>query len=257
MILALLLACGDDTADTSKTTDSGDTGTTDTQETGETGDYAGAEVNGVVTDPDGAPLPDFRVNVCRSLCMTARTGADGSYTLAGISPEVASYYVQGDETLGYATPYAPITWVVDDVVTIDIQLLELGDSTSTNGSGSYDVGGLHIEFGEGDVMDIYDDPITSVTVTEAPEGTRPPLETSETVLAVYYLAPFEAHGSATVTPSSTWGLAAGSTVNAWYAAEPIESGWVLGGTLTIDEAATGYTGDASLDAFTTLMFTSP
>ncbi|MBM4365928.1 MAG: carboxypeptidase regulatory-like domain-containing protein [Deltaproteobacteria bacterium] len=257
MILALLFACVDDTADTSKAADSGDSGAPDTQETGDTGDYPGAEVNGVVTDPDGTPLPDFRVNVCRSLCMTARTGADGSYTLAGLSPEVASYYVQGDETLGYATPYAPITWVVDDVVTIDIQLLHLGDTEYTDGGPSYHVGDLAIAFADGDMADIYDDPITYVTATEAPEGSRPPLETSETVLAVYYLAPFEAHGSATIAPSLTWGLAAGSTVNAWYAAEPIESGWVHGGALTVDEAGTGYTGTATIEAFTTVMFTAP
>ncbi len=257
MILALLFACGDDTADTSKPADSGDTDTNDTQETGETGDYPGAEVNGVVTDPDGAPLPDFRVNVCRSLCMTARTGADGSYTLAALTPEVASYYVQGDETLAYATPYAPITWVVDDVVTIDIQLLHQGDTEYTDGGPSYHVGDLEIGFADGDMLDIYDDPITYVTATAAPEGARPPLETAETVVAVYYLAPFEAHGSASVLPSTTWGLAAGSTVNVWYAAEPIESGWLLGGTLTVDEAGTGFTGGATIEAFTTVMFTTP
>lgn len=253
----LSLACtpADDSGKLTDTADSGG-GDTDTNDTDDTGDYGGATLQGVVLDPTGAPLPDFRVNVCRSLCMTTRTGADGSYTMSGIAAEVASYYIQGDDTLGLAVPFAPITWIEGDTHSIDIRLVETGPSENLDGSGSYGNEELGVQFGNGDLVDyLTGDPISTLAVTAAPADARPPLELSGEVLAVYYLAPFEAHGEATVTLREAWGLAPGETVDVWYGATPLESAFVQAGTLTVEAAGEWMTGTATIHALTVVVVT--
>jgi hypothetical protein len=90
-----------------------------------------------------------------------------------------------------------------------------------------------------------------------PESGRPPLEFgSETVLAVWFVGPFEAHGSAQASIRNDFGLAAGTAVNVYYAEEPLDSTWVLGGTLTAADGAEWLEGTAEIGAFTTIVATT-
>ena len=207
-------------------------------------------------DPTGAPQPDFRVNVCRTLCMTTRTEADGSYSMSGISPEVASFYIQGDETLSLAVPFAPVTWVDAETTTIDIRLVEMGPVETLDGSGHYGNDEIGVQFGNGDVVDfLSSDPIDTLAITSAPADARPPIEVDAEVLAVYYLAPFEAHGEATVSVREAWGMSPGETVDVWYGATPLESGFAHAGTLTVGDAGEWMDGTATIHAFTVVVVT--
>jgi hypothetical protein len=260
-VLLSLVACDGGSSD--KANDSSDTGGGDTSTNGETGEtgnpFLTASLNGTVLDPDGAPLQGFRTNVCKEVCKTSMTGADGSYEFTSLEPWTAAFYVQGNSELGYATPYAPVTWADNEEKTIDIRLLDIGEVLSASGGGDHEFSsGIRVSFANGDMVDMLSsDAIEEVSATAVDDDARPPLEVGETVLAVWYLGPFEAHGSATVSVRNDWALATGETVSVWWAETPETSTWVNGGTLTAINGEDWLTGSATIGAFTTVVITQP
>lgn len=261
LLLALAVACDGPSsstdsgaaADTSDTSLDGHTGSTGTDP------LLTAGLNGVVLDHDGAPLEGFRANVCRELCKTAMTGADGSYGFGSLEAWNAAFYVQGSADYGYATPYAPITWAENEELTIDVQLLEVGETQNATGGGDFWFdSGLYLSFDDGGMVGMLgDDPIEEVSATLATGPSLLPIDIGETVVAAWYLGPFESHGNAFVNAKNLWSIPEGTTVNVWWAELPETSTWVLGGTLTAGPAGEEMTyNGASIGAFTTVVLTT-
>lgn len=261
LLFPLLAACDGPTA----STDSGSLAdTSDTSLAGETGSTGTdplltAGLNGVVLDHDGAPLSGFRTNVCREVCKTAMTGVDGSYDFSSLEAWNAAFYVQGSPDYGYATPYAPITWAENEERTIDVQLLEVQETQNAIGGGDFWFeSGLYVSFDDGGMVGMLgDDPIEEINATLASGPSLLPIEIGETVVAAWYLGPFESHGNASVNAKNLWGIAEGTTVNVWWAELPETSTWVLGGTLTAGPEGEEMTyNGASIAALTTVVLTT-
>lgn len=258
---ALLAACTTQPAatDSGAATETGDTSLGG--ETGSTGTdpLLTAGLNGVVLDHDGAPLPDFRANVCREVCKTVMTGMDGSYEFSLLEAWAAAFYVQGNPDFNYVTPYAPITWAENEDHTIDVQLLKVEESQNASGGGEFWFdSGLYLSFGDGDMLGMLgDDPIEEVNATLASGPALLPIEIGETVVAAWYLGPFESHGTASVNAKNLWNLPEGTTVNVWWADLPATSLWILGGTLTAGAPGEPMTNNgATIGILTTVVLTT-
>ncbi len=263
-LLAFVFGCstdsGSDTGDTADTDTDTDSDTdTDTDSDTDSG-TTGATVTGTITLPDGSPAENFRVNVCRALCLTAKTDAAGAYTISGLAAEVASYYVLPTGPSEWGAPYAPITLVDGETQTVDVKLHEYtGTIDLTADADEHWLGMVATIVADGASYEsALKEPITELTWTLTDGvGDRPPVELPDAeVLQMIWLGEFEGEGSGTmrfVNPN----LPAGTRLNVWYAALPLESGWVLAGELTSADGQPMLEGEVDIPVLTAVALTVP
>ncbi|MSQ02264.1 MAG: carboxypeptidase regulatory-like domain-containing protein [Myxococcales bacterium] len=256
-----LPACsGDpDPTDTSSDADSdSDTDTSSDADSDTDTDPTKATVSGRITLPDGSPAENFRVNVCRDQCLTAKTDADGAYEVSNLKAEVASFYVVAIGENPYGVPYAPITLTGGEARTIDLELhLHTGTIDLDKDGGVHTIGELATLTADGSsYVTSLNAPVDEITWTLTDgTGDRPPLELTDTeILQVIWFGEFEAEGSGTLQLNNP-GLATGTSVNVWIAALPKESGWVLAGTLVAMEGQPMLQGEVALSVLTAVAIT--
>ena len=258
-----LVACTGDTSATDTPSDADTDTDTDTDSDSDTdtdtdADPTKAIVSGQITLRGGTPAENFRVNICRDLCLTAKTDADGNYEISNLKAEVASFYVLATGENPYGVPYAPITLTAGETRTIDVMLRNISGTIdlSENG-GVHTIGEIGILTADTSTyLTPLNDAVTEVTwTTTDADGDRPPLELTDTeILQVIWFGEFEAEGSGTLQLNNP-GLATGTSVNVWIAALPEESAWVLAGTLVAMEGQPMLQGEVELSVLTAVAIT--
>lgn len=266
----ILAACGDkpsdgdsgtspDTdadADTDTDTDS----TTDTDPDTDTG-VPGAHVRGTVQYADGTPAAGLQVRLCYYSCKTFDSDASGGFEYLDV--EAATHTLQavrlGDTD--WAIPNALVTLGQGDDRTLDTAFTVVEYATKTDLSGQATIAGDGIDIdadASGYVPGVYSpDPdntwVATVEIEPALAG-LPPDGMPGTPVAMWYLGNFDAEIDPPwgFTTSSTYGLAAGTTVDV-YTLDNIGKEWLAGGTATV--GADGITTDAGagLPRLTTLI----
>lgn len=263
-----ILACAGGADTEPASSDSADTGLTDdtttedsgeTEDTGTTGVLLTASLTGTVVGPDGAPLVDVAVNICRLVCLRVSPDDAGRYSYPELEAWTASFYVIPDVESGLATAMAPITWADGEDKVIDVRMVVLDDPLPIPASAEEVevTEGLWLTLG----MDTLEPPfgvdLEDVAAVRVPEADRLPIELDGEVLDVWYIHPWEAESEegAPVRVANAWGLAPGESVRAWASSLPLEYSWLDAGTLTVTEDGGMLEGDAALPVLTTLVLT--
>jgi len=266
--LLLLAACGTPTStdedtgggDTADTDTGADTGDTDTGETGDTGvDPTKATLSGTITLPDGSPAENFRVNVCKSICITVRTGADGTYSATGLLAGAASVYVEATGASSYAVPYVPAVFAEGEAKVIDLKIIEANGSVDLTDGASHALGEspFVLQADDSSYQTALKEPISTLTwgSTDDPASYGPVAFEGETLVFVAYVAPFEGVGAGTLTMNSV-GAPTGTTFNVYYGDLPTGSAsWELAGSFVAIEGMDTYQGIASLPVLTAVAVT--
>ena len=244
-------------ADTDTDTDSDSDSASDT-DTDTDPDPTKAIVSGRITIHGGAPAENFRVNICRDLCLTAKTDADGNYEISSLTAEVASFYVLATGENPYGVPYAPLTLTGGETRTVDVLLREHSGTIDLSAeSGVHSIGEIGtLTAGTSTYKTPLNEAVGEITwTTTEDDGDRPPMELTDTeILQVIWFGEFEAEGTGTLQLYNP-GLATGTSVNVWVAALPQESGWVLAGTLLAMEGQPFLQGEVELSVLTAVAIT--
>lgn len=232
---------------------------TDTDSDTDTGSLK-ASLTGTIMLPDGGAAENFRVNVCKEVCITAKTAADGSYTVVGIAAGTASLYIQATGESNYAVPYAPLPFAESEVKALDLTLREIDGTTDLSGNEEHWLGEWGVLDADASTYETaLGDAVTEVTwsQTEGPVE-QPPVEIEgQTVLGLIYLGTFEAEGAGSLRLASPGNLPVGTVVNVYYAELPEVSAWTLGGSLTAIDGEPLLDGVVDLPVLTALALTMP
>lgn len=259
----MLIACsgGDTSIDSNDTAETGDTEETDTDDTGDTGTavpLTGA-MSGTVVGPDGQPLFEAAVNICRVVCFRVLTDANGGYSYSELEAWTASFYVIPDASSGLATAMAPLSWADGENKVLDIQMLERGPSQPIPAVATELelADGLWVTLGMDTLVPAFGYDLVDTSAVRVAEADRLPIELDDEVLDVWYVHPWEseAEAGAALRVANTYGLAPGESVRAWVASLPTEYSWLDAGTLTVSGDGTMLEGEAALPVLTTLVLT--
>lgn len=261
-------ACGTDSGSTDTSGDTAADADTDTDADGDTdsdsdsdsdSDADLASLSGTILLENGSPAVNFRVNVCKSLCMTAKTDASGAYTLTGLAPDVAAMYVEATGESDYAVNYVPLTFAVAEAKTVDLTVIEKQGSVDLTSGTEHDLGdmGWVLVADESSYSPaVGDDPINEIdyAFTSDPAVYGPLDINGETVIGVAYLAPFEAGGTGSLK-FRTNGAGTGTAYNVWYAELPLDSTWSPAGTIVAINGEEFFQGNVSLPVLTAVALT--
>jgi hypothetical protein len=266
--ILLLPACTpsdgtDDTADTVADRDDSSDSSETPVDTADTGDLPmNASVSGTVLDLGGNAVVDARTNVCREACQFDYTDTDGSYAIIGLKPWPATYYIAPPDGLGLAHPLVPLTLgdAEQRALHAVVPPLDPGRPIPTTAAEVEVTDGLYLTLGV--------DTLTPAAFTElgdevaavlVPEGARLPVEIEGSVVALWYLDPFEATAERgiPVRIDNAWGLPPGQALELHFAHEPYDPGWELAGTLVVSLDGTRLEGDATIGILTTLALIDP
>jgi hypothetical protein len=252
---------GDTAADADTDTDSDSDTDTDT-DTDTDADADLATLTGSITLPDGSPAANFRVNVCKMVCMTAKTDASGAYTLAGLDPSPAAMYVEATGDNDYAVNYVPVVFAAAETKTVDLAVTSVQGTVDLSSGAEHDIGDTDLVLVADDASylpSVGTDPIAELTwASTADPGVYGPVAfDGETVLAVYYFGPFEGHGEGSLKLRNM-GAEPGATVNVWYADLPTGTAeWTSAGQFVSVNGEEFYEGEADLPVLTAVALTTP
>lgn len=263
--LLVPMACGDkDTTTDDSPTVEGDADAdadTDTDTDSDTAVEASASLQGVITDSDGNPIQGARVSMCKQVCRTDATDATGAYSIASLEPWTHSFEVVVPDA-AYSTPLVPLTMAADSDRTQNAVAMRLGASQATPQS-PRDVeitSGVWVNFGLDNVELPFGADGSTTAGVRVPTEHWLPVEVSGTVLAMWYLTPFDAHPTSGNLPfrlHNDLGLNPGDQVQAW-AADYNLAEWISAGTMTVSsDGATLENDGTGLPVIATLVLVQP
>jgi hypothetical protein len=199
-----------------------DVGTVDTgedsTETDVPVDTERSTLTGTIRDPSGAMIEeDIRVQYCRNTACRQATLEDGTYTVENLEPGAGSFEViaLADDSM-LATVFAPLSVAPSETRTVDVILPELEQRVAIPSTPEEleIAGGLFVTIGEGDISapSPLDPAPTHLGAVEALDVGLP-IEgiDSGTVLAMYYMVPFDYHADneLPIRILNEWGLGEG------------------------------------------------
>jgi hypothetical protein len=237
--LLTLAACGDKDEPT-PTEDSGATeGDADTDSDADTDTEesipADAMMTGKVVDESGDAIEKARVSMCKTLCRTAFTDANGLYTFPPLEGFTHSFeiVISSDE---WATPLAPITLVAAQENVLNAVAVKFSTSQTMPATPKEVevVEGLHITVGLDQLKLPFGADGSMVSGVRVAASAWLPVELPGEVIQMWYLGPFEAHAENHLPfqMDNLWGLSAGETLEVW-AADYTLAAWVSAGTVTV------------------------
>ncbi|MCB9682755.1 MAG: hypothetical protein H6733_14915 [Alphaproteobacteria bacterium] len=260
--VALLAACAGSTTDKVTDTDTDtdvdtDTGVVDTDATCELAPdpslpdcsadvpSGGAGLTGALVDVDGNPLNTdaaLRVQYCRGdTCLIPDCTFSNTYAFGNLDAGPGSFDIvllpscDGER---FATPFAPLDVETGVTRTVDVTVPRLGPATAIPATATEIevVDGLYLTVGEGSLErpSPLEPAATEIAGVDATDVAVPIEGITGTVLAVYYLAPFDYDSSAGVPVrlDNAWTLA-DSEGELWIG-DYTTSSWEKVGDLTID-----------------------
>ncbi|MEZ4235226.1 MAG: hypothetical protein R3F59_03490 [Myxococcota bacterium] len=264
MTLAAIACTGDggDPKDTGVDTQTSDSGTsdTDTPITDEPTECASDFTTHVAQD--GAPVASTELRLCRGLlCRNGATDAQGDAVFENVPPEWHSYEVVAPEASGRATALVPLLFDCATDRQVDVPVLDLdAPSPLAAAPAEHPTGdGLYVTVGLDQLEPpTFFDPAESVAGVRVPEALWFPFDgVTGTVLAVWYLAPFDYHAIPTeglpVRIVDQWGLTDGDELEL-YVGSYEDSAWVSAGTVT---ASGGDLTGGALPLLSTLLLVQP
>lgn len=263
--LLLLLACGEkETPSDDSPTTEGDADAdsdTDTDTDSDTAVEASASLTGTITDSDGNPIQGARVSMCKLVCRTDATDASGNYEIASLEPWAHSFEVVVPVD-GYSTPLVPLTMSADTAHTQNSVVPMLGAAQATPQSPrEVEVtSGVWVTFGLDTIELPFGEDGAQTAGVLVPQSAWLPVELDGTVLAMWYLTPFDAHAASANLPfrlRNDWGLTPGTQVQAW-AADYNAAEWRSAGTMTVSQDGATLENDGTgLPVLATLVIVQP
>ncbi len=263
MVLFVAAGCsGDETTDSAKNT--GDTGLA-TIETGDTGGGTtifttfdrSASLTGTVSDGDGVPLDATAIRFCwGNSCRFGSSEGGGGYTFDDVHVDWHSLEaIPPKGTVGLATAFAPVQFDVSEARSIDLYLPALDPSVALPATPEeLEVGaGLFLTVGVDDLEPpLFFDPTTEIAGVQVPADRQVPVDLPGTVIAMWYLSPFDYHSDAgmPVRFANSWGLPDGNTYKVMLGSYEDQS-WLDAGTVTV--AGDWIEGDARLSLTSTVV----
>jgi hypothetical protein len=193
-------------------------------------------------DEVGAPLVGADLRLCRGLlCRNGTTDDAGAYVFGGVPPEWHSFEIVAEP--GMATALVPILFDCATDRSVDVDVLPLDADSPLGGSpAEHPVGdGLYLTVGLNDLEPpLFSDPAEAVAGVRVPEESWIPFDGVEgTVLAMWYLAPFDYHaipaGGLPLRIENQWGLADGTALEV-YVGSYTDSQWLSAGTVSVEGA---------------------
>jgi len=199
-----LSACGGSSGDP-------DTDNTDTSDTDAVGDdddddddtttiETTAHLSGVITDEAGSPVDGANIRFCRGAqCRYFTTESDGVYFFADTAVAPQSFEVVPPPTSGLTTAFAPLNFASNEQRVVDVSVPAEGTSVTLPAAMTeLDFGDLHITMGADDLeAPLFVDEATEASVTRVPmEDWLPVDDLTGTVVAMWYLMPFDHHSNA-------------------------------------------------------------
>ena len=193
-VLLLALACAGDPETPQDTMADADTDTDTDTDTDSDAD-ADVVLSGRVTDLDGNPLM-ARLQMCLESCSFAESGGDGNYTFDPLGSDTYSFEAVGLQEGNWATPLVPFE-LSDSANTVEISVPVLDQGQPTPESSPAEVQaapGVWLTLAQDDLTLPFGADGSVTRGVRVPEAHWPPMQAiSQRVLAVFYLAPFDAH----------------------------------------------------------------
>lgn len=243
-LLLLLTACDGGSKDPVDDTDPPATDDTDTGGGGDDTDLPeGARILGTLKDASGALITEgVRLQYCRGTqCLTANAFEAGAFAFNGLTPGFGSFEVVplGDSNL--ASVFAPVEVATDQVKDIGaIVVPAFGpDHTLQVDEEEFEVAtGLFLTAAAGDLEPPtpFDPAPTAIRGVDATANPAPIEGLAGTLLAMWYLGPFDAHApdGLGVRIVDTWGLDSGDAE--LWAGDYATAAWIKVGDLDDDGA---------------------
>jgi len=200
----VLGSCGDDDGGSSvDTSNTGSDTASDDDDFGDDDDTSietTAHLSGIIMDGGGAPLADTNIRFCRGAqCRYFTTEADGTYVFDDTAVAPQSFEVVPPPTSGLATAFAPLNFASNEQRVVDVTVPVAGNSVSLPAAMTeLTLSELHITMGADDLeAPLFVDEATSASAALVPESDWLPVDgISGTVVAMWYLMPFDHHSSA-------------------------------------------------------------
>ncbi len=263
--LMLALACAGDAETLEETAVEADADTdadTDTDTDADTDADADADadvvLSGTVSDLNGNPLL-ARMQMCLESCYFAESGPDGTYTFDPLEPATYSYEIVVLQEGDWATPLVPFFLQADDaVIDLGVPLLESGSATPVGAPAEVQAAsGVWLTLDEEELTLPFGADGSRTQGVRVPPDQLPPIQgVDNTVLAAFYLAPFDAHSSAGIgfrIDTQALGIADGTQLQL-FASNYLTQEWLDVGTFT---TAGGEVQGDSLPVLSTLLITAP
>ncbi len=216
----------------------------------------GTQLRGTVTDADGNGLEGVRVNLCRQVCTTAETEADGSYLMPGLLAQRYSLHFETHGDLDFADPAVPYNLADSDFVDLDVVIPSTTPVAIPATLASVEYGtDLFFSLAAGDVTLLFEDDPTEISVARVATDTALPVDLEGTIEAIWYVDPWSAEMEtpAPVEIRDTFSGVAGDDY-VLYQLNYDDYDWENLGTFTSDGSM--LTGDVTLERLDTLVLIS-
>lgn len=243
-------------------TDSGDSDTelgtdpdTDT-DTEEGTEAPGTQLRGTVTNEDGVGIEGVRVNLCRQVCTTTETEADGSYLMPGLLPQRYSLHIETQGDLSVADPAVPYDLGDGEFADLDIVVPATTPVAIPSTSASVEYGeDLFLTLAVGDLTLLFEDDPTEISAARVATDTSLPVDLTGEIQAIWYMDPWDSESESAIPVEirDTFGGVAGDQFQLWQMNYD-DYDWEDRGTLTTD--GTLLTGTASVVRLDTLVLIS-
>jgi hypothetical protein len=243
-------------------TDSGDSDTdmgTDTDSDTDTDadtETPGTQLRGTVTDVDGNGLEGVRVNLCRQVCTTTETAADGSYLMPGLLPQRYSLHFETHGDLDFADPAVPYDLEDSEFIDLDAVVPATTPVSLPTVAASVEYGtDLFFTLAAGDLTLLFEDDPTAISVARVALDSALPVDLEGTIEAIWYVDPWSAEaGSAIPVEIRDTFSGVGGDEYQLFQLNYDDFDWEDRGTLTSD--GTMLTGDATIERLDTLVLIS-
>jgi hypothetical protein len=156
-------------------------------------DPPGTQLRGTVSDAAGNGLAGVRVNLCRQVCTTTETEADGSYVMPGLLSQRYSLHIETYGDLEFADPAVPYNLGDGEFIDLDVVVPSTTPVTIPMASASIEYGtDLFLTLGAGDLTLLFEDDPTDISVARMATDSALPVDLQGTIEAIWYMDPWDA-----------------------------------------------------------------
>lgn len=205
-----------------------------------------ASLRGRILGPDASPAEGVRATLCHGVCRFADSGPDGTFVFDDVEANsyALHFTVLGDDSPQWADVLVITNLEPGEEASLerDVPMAALGDTAEVVRAGEVQVdAGLWLTVDPATIELPFD--ADSLDLAAATPATLPPELPTKDVLAVWYLAPFDAKASSgmTLRATNTWGLDPGEEAVLWTSSYT-DYAWVEAGRVVTSDDGTEVVG---------------